>query len=118
MGIDRFRSSYINISTGVPQGSILGPLLFIICINDLPNAISRLFKCIIYADDPTLIANLNEFYAKHDSGLNINILNLAPLCRSLSLSIGFKRFPLTPLHHALFPTCHLSTPTQLALTSL
>ena len=40
----------------------------------LPNA-SRLFKCIIYADDTTLIANLNAFYAKHDSGLNINILN-------------------------------------------
>ena len=36
---------------------------------------SRLFKCIINADDTTLIANLNDFYAKHDSGLNINILN-------------------------------------------
>ena len=72
--IDRLRSFYINISTGVPQGSILGTLLFIIYMNDLPNA-SRLFKCIIYADDTTLIANLNDFYAKHDSGLNINILN-------------------------------------------
>ena len=58
--IDRLRSSCINISTGVPQGSILGPLLFIIYMNDLPNA-SRLFKCIIYADDTTLIANLNDF---------------------------------------------------------
>ena len=72
--IDRLRSSYINISTGVPQWSILGPLLFIIYMNDLPKA-SRLFKCIIYADDTTLIANLNDFYAKNDSGLNINILN-------------------------------------------
>ena len=43
-------------------------------MNDLPNA-SRLFKCINYADDTTLIANLNDFYAKHDSGLNINIIN-------------------------------------------
>ena len=68
--IDRFRSSYINISTGGPQGSILGLLLFIIYMNDLPNA-SRLFKCIIYADDTTLIANLNDFHAKHDSGLNM-----------------------------------------------
>ena len=41
---------------------------------DLSNA-SRLFKCIIYADDTTLIANLNDFYAKHDSGLKISILN-------------------------------------------
>ena len=43
-------------------------------MNDLPNA-SRLFKCINYAADTTLIANLNDFYAKHDSVLNINILN-------------------------------------------
>ena len=74
MEIDCLRSSYINISTGVPQGSMLGPLLFIIYMNDHPNA-RRLFKCIIYADDTTLIANLNDFYAKHNSGLNNNILN-------------------------------------------
>ena len=43
-------------------------------MNDVPNA-SHLFRCIIYADDTTLIANLNDFYAKHDSGLNNNILN-------------------------------------------
>ena len=74
MEIDRFRSSYITISTGVPQGSILGPLLFIIYMNDLPNT-SRLFKCIIYADDTTRFANINYFYANHDSGLNNNIIN-------------------------------------------
>ena len=46
-------SSVDQISLGVPQGSVLGPLLFLIFINDLPN-ISELFYTILFADDATL----------------------------------------------------------------
>ncbi len=47
------QSSPQNLTCGVPQGSVLGPLLFIIYTNDLPNSLSH-SECILFADDTTL----------------------------------------------------------------
>ena len=54
---------FTDIKTGVPQGSILSSLLFIIYINDFPSA-STIFSLIMYADDTTLCSTLNAFKPK------------------------------------------------------
>ena len=56
--IDNFKSSPQTFTTGVPQCSILGPLLFLIYMNDMPQA-SSLFTFIPYAGDTTLFSALD-----------------------------------------------------------
>ena len=60
-------SEWRKIMFGIPQGSVPGPLLFLIYINDLPDGINSL--CKIFADDTSLFSKV---YDIHKSASNLN----------------------------------------------
>ena len=59
VGVGDSFSKFIDILSGVPQGSVLGPILFLIFINDLPEFIKSII--LMFADDLKLIANASRF---------------------------------------------------------
>ena len=82
-------SSCANIMCGVPQGSILGPLFFLLYINDIINT-STILQLILFADDT------NVFVSHKDKDCLTNILNaelnkLSLWFRANRLSLNLKK---------------------------
>ena len=62
-------SEWRNITSGIPQGSVLGPILFLIFINDLPKAIKCLIK--LYADDAKLYQIIKSVHDRSELQVDV-----------------------------------------------
>ena len=84
--IDHCFSSYKPCEVGVPQGSILGPLIFLIFINDLSYSLTSDIEQ--YADDTTV--------SESDSSLQVISDNLTQSCEKISSWMNQNQLKLNP----------------------
>ena len=99
----------LDIQHGVPHGSILGPLLFIIYINDFPNA-SQLFQFIMYTDDTTLSCCVDTVHSyDKDKVINMELskVNNWLVSNKLSLNINTTKYMLFHKAPRHVPHLHL-----------
>src|SRR3978361_2258585 len=79
-------STVSSLSKGVPQGSVLGPLLFLVSVNDLPNSINS--KVILFADDTTTYSSGADLHRLSDnSTLTTSTLHEWFTANQLSLNV-------------------------------
>ena len=79
-------SNHKIINCGVPQGSILGPLLFILYINDIVNTTS-LLEFILFADDTTLLFSHPDIASQNDI-INIELQEICNWFQANKLSVN------------------------------
>jgi hypothetical protein len=71
---EKFSSKWGRVKHGVQQGSILGPLLFLIYINYLPPTINTLSQPILFADDTSVIISSKNFMTSPQYKIQLSLM--------------------------------------------
>jgi len=83
-------STWSKVNQGVPQGSVLGPLLFLLYINDLPNALTHNATPILFADDTSIIIS-GRNVLRFQEELNATFGNISNWFQANSLSLNISK---------------------------
>ena len=95
---DVIQSTTQTITCGVPQGSILGPLLFIIYVNDICN-VSELLFTVLYADDTSIVIHGKDM-ASIITTLNQELYKLSTWLKANKLSLNTDKTYYIIFHRA------------------
>ena len=106
---DSVQSATLPIKCGVPQRSIIGPLLFICSMNDTGN-ISDFLYTILYADDTSVLLNGNN-YSNLIKLLNSELENLSIWLKSNKLTLNVQK-----TYYMVFHSSRIKTDTHAVIT--
>ena len=87
---DDVSSGWRKITNGVPQGLILGPLLFLIYINNLPTATESDAKIVLFADDTSIITT-SPNQERLQTALNKTLSGINLWFKAKFLSLNFNK---------------------------
>ena len=88
VSVEGCSSSVLPVRSGVPQGSVLGPLLFLIFVNDIPNATTS-GQPYLFADDTKLLESI--CHPSSSTHLQQDLDSLAQWCTNWKLSINSSK---------------------------
>ena len=97
VSINGFQSDEVIMEYGVPQGSVLGPLLFLIYINDLNSAI-RFCTTRLFADDTCLLIK-NKSLKQMQKQLNLDLRNLCNWLKANKISLNASKTEMILFRH-------------------
>jgi len=96
--LDNCFSSVTNVLSGVPQGSVLGPVLFLIFINDVSSTCIGQAQLKLFADDVKLYSSFNVDVL-NCGDLQQSLDNLSSWAKSWQLTINISKCSVLSIHH-------------------